>query len=287
MSVELDQSQAEAILRGIRIPPQPQILTDLQMEMVMPDFSLNDIAELIAKDVGLSGNVLKTINSPIFGMPSKITSIPQAISLLGLNSVVNIINAVALRDTLSGEDAGTMINFWDNAMDVAAACALIAKKLGIASADDAYTIGLFHNAAIPLLALKFKEYPQVLEQAYAEEERSISTVEAELLKTDHAAVAYLIARRWQLPQQLCEVIAEHHEAERSLARGDLAESEKKNLLAILKIAEYLCATYRKLGKQEHDYEFERLKPMILDYLSLTQIDIDDLRDDLSEAGIAN
>lgn len=287
MKVELDQNRAEEILRGIRIPPQPQILIDLQMEMAMPGFELSDIASLISKDVGLSGNVLKTINSPYFGMPSKITSIPQAISLLGLNSVVNLINAVALRDTLSGEDAGAMIDFWDNAMDVASACALIAKKLGIASADDAYTLGLFHNAAIPLLALKFKEYPQVLERAYAEGGRSISSLETELIKTDHAAVAYLIARRWQLPEHLGEVIAEHHEADRYFASNELVESDKKNLLAILKIAEHLCGTYRKLGGQDADHEFQRLLPRLLDYLSLTQIDIDDLRDDLSEAGITN
>lgn len=286
MSIDLDPSQAEEILRGIRIPPQPQILIDLQMEMAMPDFALGDIANLIARDVGLSGNVLKTINSPFFGMKSKITSIPQAISLLGLNSVVNLINAAALRDTLSGDEAGVMIDFWDNAMDVAAACAVIAKKLGIASADDAYTIGLFHNAAIPLLSLKFKHYPKILQQAYAETKRPISSVESEAIETDHAAIAYLIARRWQLPQPLCEVIAEHHEAERSFANKALAESEKKNLLAILKIAGHLCGSYLKLGHQQEDHEFTRLQPLLLEYLSLTEIDIDDLRDDLIEAGIA-
>lgn len=285
MSVVLEQDQAEEILRGIRIPPQPQILIDLQMEMAMPGFSLSDIADLIAKDVGLSGCVLKTINSPFFGMPSKITAIPQAINLLGLNSVINIINAVALRDTLSGEAAGSMVNFWDNAMDVASASALIAKKLGVASADDAYSLGLFHNAAIPLLAIKFQQYSTTLKTAYAETERPVTASEELELETDHAAIAYLIARRWKLPEHICEVIAEHHEAERSLAKKELAESDKNNLLAILKIAEHLCSTYHKLGNQDTDHEYQRLQPIIFSYLGLTQIDIDNLRDDLIEADI--
>ncbi len=285
MSVELGQKQAEEILRGIRIPPQPQILTDLQIEMAMPGFSLEDIAKLLAKDVGLSGSVLKTINSPFFGMPSKITAIPQAISLLGLNSVVNIINAMALRDTLSAEDSGMMLNFWDNAMDVAAASALIAKKLGIASADDAYTVGLFHNAAIPLLSQKFEEYPQLLKRAYSENERPITVIESEAIKTDHSAIGYLIARRWQLPEHLCEVIAEHHEAERIFSSNELVENDKKNLLAVLKIADHLCSSHQKLGGTTEDHEFARLQPLLLNYLSLTDHDIDDLRDDLSEAGI--
>lgn len=287
MSVELDEKQAEEILKGIRIPPQPQVIIDLQMEMVMPDFALSDIANLIAKDVGLSGNVLKTVNSPFYGLPSKITSIPQALSLLGLNSVVNLINAAALRDSLSGEEAGTMIDFWDNAMDVAAACALIAKKLGIASSDDAYTLGLFHNAAVPLLALKFKNYGEVMQQAYAETERSITAIECEQIKTDHCAIAHLIARRWKLPEHICDVIAEHHEAERRFAQRDLVECERKNLMAVLKLAEHLCGTYKKLGNQSEDHEFKRLLPLLLNYLSLTEHDIDDLADDMSEAGIGH
>lgn len=285
MSPELDPQQTEALLRGIRIPPQPQILIDLQMEMAIPGFALNDIASLIARDAGLSGNVLKTINSPFFGMPSKITSIPQAISLLGLNSVVNIINAAALRESLSGEEAGAMVDFWDNAMDVAAACALIAKRLGIAPADDAYTVGLLHNAAIPLLALRFREYPQLLALAYSQPEASLCEVEAHRIETDHASISYLIARRWQLPPLLCEVIAEHHEAERLFSQQELTESAKKNFLAVLKLAEHLCGTFRKLGHQQRDFEFERLRPMLYNYLGLTQLDIDDLRDDLEEAGI--
>ena len=64
MGTELTDDQIKHILQGIKIPPQPQILVDLQMEQVMPDPDLRQIARLISQDVGLSGTMLKFVNSP-------------------------------------------------------------------------------------------------------------------------------------------------------------------------------------------------------------------------------
>ena len=64
MATELTQEQINKILQGIRIPAQPQILVDLQMEQAMPDPDIRQIARLISQDVGLSGTMLKFVNSP-------------------------------------------------------------------------------------------------------------------------------------------------------------------------------------------------------------------------------
>lgn len=51
----LSQENIEKILKGITIPSPPQIIADLQMEMAMPDPDLNEMANMISKDPGLSG----------------------------------------------------------------------------------------------------------------------------------------------------------------------------------------------------------------------------------------
>lgn len=94
---ELTAEQIKNILQGIKIPPQPQILVDLQMEQVMPDPDMRQIARLISQDVGLSRTMLKFVNSRFFGLTNKITSIEQAVSLLGLNSVINILNGLSIK----------------------------------------------------------------------------------------------------------------------------------------------------------------------------------------------
>ncbi len=55
MSYELSEVTAQKLLKGIQIPPQPQIMVDVQIETAMPDVSLTNIAAIISKDIGISG----------------------------------------------------------------------------------------------------------------------------------------------------------------------------------------------------------------------------------------
>lgn len=66
MTAQLTDDQIKTILQGIAIPPQPQILVDLQMEQLDPNCSVLSVAKLISQDVGLSGSILKTVNSSFF-----------------------------------------------------------------------------------------------------------------------------------------------------------------------------------------------------------------------------
>lgn len=286
-NLQLDISSAELneLLKGIKIPPQPQVLVDIQMETAMPDCSLDTVAKLISKDVGLSGWVLKAVNSSYFGLRSKITSIAQAINLLGINSVVNIVNAISISDALSSETVTALSDFWDNAGDVASACAVISKKLTFASPDEAYTLGLFHDCGIPLLSMKYDNYLDVLESAYAQNQVRMTEIENQAFTTNHAVIGYFVAKSWKLPTYICEGIADHHKITEVFLQNSSSDSNKKNLLAVLKIAEHFCGTHQSIGKQENDYEFEGIKGILLAYLGISELDLDDMRDDLYDHGI--
>jgi HD-like signal output (HDOD) protein len=286
VSIELTKEQIQTVLKGIHIPPQPQIMVDLQMEQVMPDSSLNKIGELISQDVGLSGKVLKTVNSPSFGLANNITSIKQAVNLLGANSVINLVNAISIRGELSNDEIIALGGFWDNAMEIAEACAAIAKQIGYSTPDEAYSLGLFHNCGIPLLMQRFDNYADIITQCYAQDELTITDCENQLLKTNHAVVGYYIAKSWNLPAYISQAIHEHHNVEKVL--GDENQNpQKRTLLAILKMAETICANYRNLGKQEVDYEWERISEQVLLYVGLSQYDFESLFVQLNDIGIGS
>jgi HD-like signal output (HDOD) protein len=287
MPIELSQEQIQGILQGISIPPQPQIMVDLQLEQCSPDCDINRIAKLISHDVGLSGSILKTVNSPLYGLKNQISSIVQACNLLGVNSVVNIVNALSIRGELSDENIIELNRFWDNAMDVAMVCASIAKQIGNHSADEAYTLGLFHNCGIPLLMLRFENYRQVAIEAYSQTEPRIIDPENRELKTNHAVVGYYIAKSWNLPRHLCEAIADHHSCESIFDAQDYNNNAKKNLLAILKMAEHICGNYRSIGQQQEDYEWQRLEENLLIYVGLSAYDFQSMKESFIEQGIAD
>lgn len=115
MVQELSPEQIQQVLQGISVPPQPQIMVDLQMEQFMPNPDLKSIAKLISQDPGLSGALLKIVNSPYFGLANKVSSIQRAVNLLGSRSVINMINALSIKGEMSDETIVTLNRFWDTA----------------------------------------------------------------------------------------------------------------------------------------------------------------------------
>jgi HD-like signal output (HDOD) protein len=285
MSHQLTEDQVSKILQGIFVPPQPQILVDLQMEQVFPEPDIKRIADLIAKDVGLSGTMLKFVNSPFFGLSNKITSIEQAVSLLGLNTVVNILNGLAIKGHMSDENIVELTTFWDTANDIAMVCATVAKKVGFPNPDEAYTLGLFHNAGIPLMMKRFDNYLSELKNAYGSSYERVIDYENEKFNTNHCVVGYYTARSWNLPNHLCLAIAEHHNTRQIFQNKDGRNQLQKTLLAILKVAEHICGNYKVLGKQNHDAEWEESQQDILEHLGLTNYDIDDLKEAFIAMGL--
>ncbi len=286
MSQELSSEQIQQALQGISVPPQPQIMVDLQMEQYMPDPDLEMIAKLISQDPGLSGALLKLVNSPHFGLTNKIASIQRAVNLLGSRSIINLINAQSIKGEMSDETIVTLNRFWDNAQDVAMTCMTLAKRLGSQAVDEAYALGLFHDCGIPLMLKRFPEYMSVVEDAYASAgpgQRVVDT-ENQVFNTNHAVVGYYTAKSWRLPEHLSHAIANHHNALAVFSDESARNSQLKNLLSILKMAEHICASHRVLGGQSEDHEWNTISHLVLDYVGLPEYDFENLKQTIRDLG---
>lgn len=285
MPPELTEEQIHNVLQGIRVPPQPQILVDLQMEQAMPSSDNSQIARLIRQDVSLSGMMLKFVNSPFYGLTNKITSIEQALDLLGPATVVNIVNGLSIKGEMSDEAIVRLTRFWDTATDIAMASATIAKQIGARNPDESYALGLFHNAGIPLMLNRFRDYDDVMVEAYGQDQEKITDTENRYFNTNHAVVGYYTAKSWNLPWYICEAIAEHHNIERMFRSGDNTPGNKKTLLAILKIAEHLCGNFAILGQQDQDFEWQRIEKGVLEYVGLSSYDLENMAENFRDLGI--
>ena len=286
MSQELSAEQIQQALQGISVPPQPQIMVDLQMEQYMPDPDLEVIARLIAQDPGLSGALLKIVNSSYYGLSNKIASIQRAVNLLGSRSVINLINALSIKGEMSDDTIVTLNRFWDTAQDVAMTCLTLAKRTGTQAVDEAYALGLFHDCGVPLMLKRFPNYMAVLEQAYASAgpERRVVDTENNAFNTNHAVVGYYTAKSWRLPEHVTDAIANHHNALAIFSDETSRNPQLKNLLAILKMAEHICSSCRVLGNQAVDYEWNAIGHLVLDYVGLSDYDFESLKLSIRELG---
>jgi HD-like signal output (HDOD) protein len=284
MSQELSSEQIQQSLQGISVPAQPQIMVDLQMEQYMPDPDLEVIAKLISQDPGLSGALLKIVNSPYYGLSNKITAIQRAVNLLGSRSIINLINAQSIKGELNDETIVTLNRFWDTAQDVAMTCLSLAKRVGVQAGDEAYALGLFHDCGIPLMLKKFPDYMKVLEQAYANASAECRVVDTENkhYNTNHAVVGYYTAKSWRLPEHVTQAIANHHNALAIFSDESCRNTPLKNLLAILKMAEHICASYRVLGNQAEDHEWNNVGHLVLDYIGLSEYDFETQKQEIRD-----
>lgn len=286
MSYELDEAQILQALQGISVPPQPQIMVDLQMEQVMPEPDLRNIAKLISQDPGLSGALLKVVNSPFFGLSNTISSIQQAVNLLGSKMVINLVNALSIKGEMSDETIVQLNRFWDTAQDVAMTCMSLAKRLGYQAPDEAYSLGLFHNCGIPLMLGRFADFISVMEEAYASAspEWRIVDTENRRYNTNHAVVGFYTAKSWRLPKHLCDAIANHHNALSIFSESSSRDSNLRTLLAILKMAEHICQTSRTLGNQAEDREWASIQTFVLEYMGLSEYDFEQIKETLRDMG---
>jgi len=287
----LTDDQIANVMRGMDIPVQPQIMVDLQMEQVMPDPDMSEIARLISRDVAISGRVLKAVNSPFFGLRNTITSIHKAVTLLGMNSVINIVNAIAVRNELSQktdmteEEINGMNRFWDTAQEVALVCTAIAKQIGFQSPDEAYTLGLFHNAGIPLLTEKFDNYASILVESYSGHDKRIVDTENRLINTNHAVVGFYIAKSWRLSSNICDAIQQHHNIIEMYGQAGSQGSDVLNLLSILKMAEHIVGNHKIIGENDIDIEWNECRDIIFHYLGISEDDFEEIKIICMDMGI--
>lgn len=287
MSTGLNEEQIKRVLQGIAIPPQPQVMVDLHMEQAMPEPDMIRIAQIISQDVGLSAAVLKFVNSAYYGLPRKISSIHQAVMMLGINSISNIVNGLSVKSELSDGAIEQLHNFWDNAMDVAAVCSSIATQIGFKYQDECYALGLFHNAGIPLMMTRFENYRATLEEGYQSLQFELTDLENKRFRTNHSVVGYYLAKSWALPKTSCYVIAHHHRAKNLFTDRIAGDTKHLTFMSILKMAEHISKTYKHIGKAAENYEWMEMGSYALEHLELTEYDFDGIIDACREQGIGN
>ncbi len=208
-----EQALLQQVLSSqINIPPQPAILLEIDKLVSKPSNNMVAIGNLINKDVGLSAAIFKLVNSSFYNSPVPITNIQKAITVLGLTQVTNLIKGLSLRKAI-GDQGVAFDKFWERSQEIAALCAIIAKKQISAcniAADQAYMAGLFHECGVPILMQRFPEYCKAFRlnsgsnwPDFHDEDRRFNT--------DHAIVGYLVTRHWNLPEFICQAVRYHHD----------------------------------------------------------------------------
>lgn len=265
-----------SVVSSFQVPVRPQILTDMQLLLSKEEPNIEHIAELISNDVGISATILKIINSPFYGVNRKISKIKQAVMVLGLRTINSLVTALVLKSSFQGSASISLEQFWDDSIDVANAMTFIGNRTkNKVPVDMLYSIGLFQNCGVPLLALKYRDYKEVLTEANNTGVNSIQ-LEEKNYQTNHAVLGYYVASSWHLPKEICSLILQHHEPD---YLAHISGSKEQLAYAVLKAAEHLV---ERVKRHDVSPDWEAIKADVFDVLGITSLDFEDLEDDFAE-----
>lgn len=261
----------------LSIPPRPEAVTVLREEMASHDPDLRRVARGIMGDVALSAAMLRTVNSPAFGLRTPAKGVAQAIDYLGLRQAGAIATGLAIRQAMGDSKQPGLDRFWDTAEKVALFCAVLARHLRGIPADEAYTYGLFHDCGIPLLMRRHPAYRETLKRANNAAE-PFTAIEEQDVGTHHGAIGSLLAYKWHLPETICQAILRHHDVE-VFHRRDVPDGVL-GLIAVGHLAEHI---HHELMRSSVDLEWAKFEQVVFDYFSLDGEDFLNLVHEAQEA----
>jgi HD-like signal output (HDOD) protein len=264
--ISVNESQAKKVLDSIILPPRPAIMIAIS-EAQQRDAELNEMAALISHDISLSAIILRTINSSFYSLPNRISSIEEAVKLLGMKNISMLITGLSMRNLSPSKKFDI---FWDHCDSSGLISAYLAQQLGGINKDDAHLLGLFHDCGRILMHQQFNNYQDTLNLAVDSDQHLIYH-EKERHLTDHAQVGSFLAKAWCLPINIIEAIKLHHDIE--VFHKGLATDTVLSLILLIHLAEHI-------GNPDSIYNdsmWSTYSDEFMEYLSITEDQVTDLQ----------
>ncbi len=261
----VDQNVLDDIGRGFSVPAQPKLLLSLLKLMAEPNPDVNAIVDCISKDIAVSAAILKTVNSPLYGLRRTITDIKMSVNYIGIYGVVMLVTGSLLKKSFDPKSCSIDLeDFWRLTSEIAEIAISLGKKYKSNIATDKFfSLGLFHACGIPVMAMRYQNYQDMIDQVLLTPELSLIELEEKHYQANHATIGYFVASSWRLPKDVCQIILQHHERD---YLDKLDGSAEQDLFAVLKLAEHIISL-KYLDCASHDWVY--LEEAVLEVLNIS------------------
>lgn len=191
----------------------PHILLKLIEACNNPQSTIEEISNIINKDSSLCVKVMRMVNSASCGLPTRLTSVQQALALLGMDAIKNIAVSASVSQVFGAAKGNGVSNlkvFWRHCVLCATLAKLIASKTSYAHSEEAFLSGLLHDIGKMVLSLNFsKEYGEILQSSNSKPD--VLLAGERRLGATHCKVGAWMIRRWNLESFMADAVLYHHE----------------------------------------------------------------------------
>ena len=202
------------ILKKVKqLDPIPVVIHKVLALADDPDSSLKDLVEVVERDPAITANLLKTVNSAQIGLPVKVDSVQQAVSMLGLQQVVEMVLSQNLGANLNRSQKGYGLaqgDLWRQSLSVAVVARDLARQRDLMSLPAIYTAALLKDIGKVVLHEYVADQIDAIQKGVAEKGLSFVEAEKAVLGMDHSALGGIIAKQWHFSPHMIYMIENHH-----------------------------------------------------------------------------
>jgi putative nucleotidyltransferase with HDIG domain len=252
------------------LPALASVVTSV-MNAVVEETSAGEIARMIEKDSSITARILKVINSAYYGLSGHVSTISQAVPLLGIQVVKNIVLTFSVLDIFPHDrkDGYDFQKLWEHSFATGVAARLLARHVRYEDPEEGLVAGLLHDIGVLVFAKhEVEEYKEVL----AEQERTrdpVSDLEQRHVGITHAELGALLAEKWKLPDVLVVPIRYHHHE----ILPEEMHRQAALLTHIIQVADAMCQVFSLPVDSEQILTFKEFAQERLDLPDEVLVDI--------------
>ncbi|MBN1696960.1 MAG: HDOD domain-containing protein [Spirochaetales bacterium] len=247
-----------AVVKEINsLPSFPDTILYLQKLTADPEVDINEIAKHIKADPALTAELLKLVNSPIYRVAKRIERIADAVKLVGMRALRNILYSYGTQ-TILEKKYREMKELWEHSFRVATYAYNIARNNGLRGdvLDDVFIGGILHDLGKIILSSLHPDVVDKIVKYCIEKGISINLVEDITVGLNHAETGAQMAEKWSFPKQLVAAIRWHHEP-------TAGPREYMNVIFPVYLANFICSVEKDI------VVFDQSDPAVRAYFKLT------------------
>jgi HD-like signal output (HDOD) protein len=229
--------EADLLAEVDRIPTLPAVVQEILARAGSQQSSASEMEDLIRQDMVIAGRLLKLVNSPFYGLSKKVSSISQAVAIVGFSSLKSLVLAASASNMMVVELGAYGFKpegLWKNSIVTAMLARDIAKRCGVSKDDseEYFLAGLMRDVGMLVLGPILTKHRVILRKR-PDSKDDILTRERRAIGFDHCWAGERVSEKWKLPSTLGIVIGKHHRIPNSLS------DQQMRMLATIRLAERL------------------------------------------------
>lgn len=206
----------ELINKVKNLPPVSHAALKLVTLLEQPAISNDEIVQVLKYDNVLTAKLLRACNSPYFGLEEPVSSVDQAVLILGHQQILHIVLTIAFGSAMVVPLPGYAVEsneLWRHSLITASAGEVVANEFFDLNVEPpvAFTVGLLHDIGKLVMSQVLTAETQTAIRVVIDKKRvSRPEAEKEVIGTDHAEIGACLLQNWRLPVEVIEAVANHH-----------------------------------------------------------------------------